>query len=60
MEAKKGGSGAGGAHREVRGVVTLVLPLGDRVEDNGGEVGHKVRRLPAQRRQVPHLLLPLH
>jgi hypothetical protein len=30
------------------------LALGDGVEDDGGEVGHKVRRLTAQRRQVPH------
>lgn len=27
---------------------------GDGVEDDGGEVGHEVRRLAAQRRQVPH------
>jgi hypothetical protein len=30
------------------------LTLGDGVEDDGGEVGHKVRGLTAQRRQVPH------
>lgn len=31
------------------------LALGDWVEDDGGEVGHEVRRLAAQRRrQVPH------
>lgn len=34
--------------------MALALPLGDGVEDDGGEVGHQVRRLPAQRRQVPH------
>jgi hypothetical protein len=35
-------------------VVSLALALGDGVEDDGGEVGHQVRRLPAQRRQIPH------
>jgi len=44
----------GGTHREVGGVVSLALALGDGVEDDGGEVGHQVRRLPAQRRQIPH------
>lgn len=47
--------GGAGAHREVGRVVVLPLPLGDRVEDDGGEVGHQVRRLAAQRREVPHL-----
>lgn len=51
---KEGREGGGlGAHGEVGGVA-LALPLGDGVEDDGGEVGHQVRRLPAQRRQVPH------
>ena len=30
------------------------LALGNGVEDDGGEVGHEVRRLAAQGRQVPH------
>jgi hypothetical protein len=37
------------SHGEVRS-----LALGDGVEDDGGEVGHEVRRLAAQGRQVPH------
>jgi hypothetical protein len=37
------------SHGEVGG-----LALGDGVEDDGGEVGHEVRRLAAQGRQVPH------
>ena len=39
-------------------MVPLALPLGDGVEDDGGEVGHQVRRLPAQGRQVPHPRAP--
>lgn len=35
--------------------LALALALGDRVEEDGGEVGHQVRRLPAQRWQIPHL-----
>jgi hypothetical protein len=42
--------GIWGSHGEVRGG----LALGDGVEDDGGEVGDEVRRLAAQRRQVPH------
>lgn len=42
----------GGAHGEVGGALPLVA--GDGVEDDGGEVGDEVRRLAAQRRQVPH------
>lgn len=38
-----------GSHGEVRR-----LALGDGVEDDSGEVGHEVRRLAAQGRQVPH------
>jgi hypothetical protein len=34
--------------------VVLALALENRVEDDGGEVGHQVRRLPASRREVPH------
>jgi hypothetical protein len=43
------GSGDPVSHGEVGG-----LALGDGVEDDGGEVGHEVRRLAAQGRQVPH------
>jgi hypothetical protein len=41
------------SHGEVGG-----LALGDGVEDDGGEVGHEVRRLAAQGRQVPHRFPP--
>jgi hypothetical protein len=39
----------------VGGVVVLALALENRVEDDGGEVGHQVRCLPALWREVPHL-----
>lgn len=35
-------------------MVWLALALGDGVQDDSGEVGHQVGRLPAQRRQIPH------
>lgn len=49
---RKGGRDPG-SHWEVRG-----LALRDGVEDDGGEVGHEVRRLAAKGRQVPHRPAP--